>query len=209
MFVCECLLQERDEIAIALLRYWNPPSANPKLSTTGRSARTVKNSVPSFISSETMRPRRLATTPYTLPKTSAMSRRSVQSLSQMNEIALEAWISQVYMASISLGDQSRRPLRQASRTDVMNAPVTCAIRLCSVATISRDTAGTCRTAYASLVQYPLCPLQRIPRSKPCLRPARHIAALGRSPAGTPTPDDDRDPVRACLSPLLSFSLAFA
>lgn len=30
----------------------------------------MKNAVPSFISSETMRPLRLATTPYTLPRTS-------------------------------------------------------------------------------------------------------------------------------------------
>lgn len=39
------------------------PSAKPKLSTTGRRADTVKNVVPSFISSATIRPRRFATTP--------------------------------------------------------------------------------------------------------------------------------------------------
>ena len=47
------------------------PSAKPKLSTTGRRAETLKKDEPSFISSATMRPRRLATTPYTLPRTSA------------------------------------------------------------------------------------------------------------------------------------------
>jgi hypothetical protein len=38
-------------------------SAKPNDSTTGSRARTVKNDVPSFISSETIRPRRRATTP--------------------------------------------------------------------------------------------------------------------------------------------------
>lgn len=36
-------------------------------------------------------------------------------------------MSQVYMASISLGDQSSRPFRQASLTAEMNEPVKCAI----------------------------------------------------------------------------------
>ena len=49
----------------------NGPSAKPKLSTTGRRAETLKKDDPSFISSATIRPRRLATTPYTLPRTSA------------------------------------------------------------------------------------------------------------------------------------------
>jgi len=51
----------------------NSPSANPKLSTTGRSAETLKKAVPSFISSATILPRRFATTPYTFPNTSAGS----------------------------------------------------------------------------------------------------------------------------------------
>jgi hypothetical protein len=46
------------------------PSANPNDSTTGIIDLIVKNEVPSFISSETILPLLLATTPYTLPSTS-------------------------------------------------------------------------------------------------------------------------------------------
>src|SRR6266702_5333058 len=60
--------------------FCHPPSANPKLSTTGRRARTVKNEVPSFISSATIFPRRFATTPYTFPRTSACQQRNPFSL---------------------------------------------------------------------------------------------------------------------------------
>lgn len=42
---------------------WHAPSAKPKDSTTGRRAEIVKKAVPSFISSEMMRPFRFATTP--------------------------------------------------------------------------------------------------------------------------------------------------
>lgn len=48
------------------------PSANPKLSTTGSNAKIWKNVVPSFNSSEVIRPRRLDITPYTRPKVSAV-----------------------------------------------------------------------------------------------------------------------------------------
>lgn len=44
-------------------RVSNMPSANPKLSTTGSNAETVKKLVPSFISSATTLPRLFATTP--------------------------------------------------------------------------------------------------------------------------------------------------
>ena len=47
------------------------PSENPKLSTTGMTEDTVMYVVPSFISSATIRPLRLPTTLYTLPRTSA------------------------------------------------------------------------------------------------------------------------------------------
>lgn len=41
---------------------------------------------------------------------------------------LEAWISQVYIASLIRGDQSSMPARQASRTDEISAPTTADIR---------------------------------------------------------------------------------
>lgn len=57
----------------------------------------MKKAVPSFISSEMMRPLRFETTPYTLPRTSPV-----------------AWMSHEYMASCNRGDQSRSPFRNAS-----------------------------------------------------------------------------------------------
>ena len=43
--------------------------------------------------------------------------------------SLDAWMSQVYIASISRGDQSRSPFLHASLTAEMNDPVKCAILL--------------------------------------------------------------------------------
>lgn len=83
------------------------PSANPNDSTTGIIDLMVKNDVPSFISSETILPLRLATTPYTFPRTS-----------------VEAWISQVYIASLIRGDQSSIPALHESRTEEIKAPTT-------------------------------------------------------------------------------------
>jgi hypothetical protein len=108
------------------------PSAKPKDSTTGRRARIVKKDVPSFISSETIRPLRLATTPYTLPNTSAVGQAKVRYRRAVTALvvdALEAWISQEYMASMIRGDQSSRPFLQASLTAEIREPVTCGIRL--------------------------------------------------------------------------------
>jgi hypothetical protein len=62
------LYKKADKIEAAV------PSAKPKLSATGNKAETVKNEVPSFISSATILPFRFATTPYTLPSTSAAKR---------------------------------------------------------------------------------------------------------------------------------------
>jgi hypothetical protein len=54
------------------------PSANPKLSTTGSNAKIWKNVVPSFNSSEVIRPRRLDITPYTRPKVSAIIKKKIR-----------------------------------------------------------------------------------------------------------------------------------
>ena len=48
------------------------PSENPKLSITGSNETIWKNGVPSFNSSEIIRPRRLDITAYTFPKVSAI-----------------------------------------------------------------------------------------------------------------------------------------
>lgn len=88
----------------------------------------VKNDVPSFISSETIRPRRRATTPYTLPRTSAGEGQHLLRLARCGSAGrvglLDAWMSQVYIANLMRGDQSSIPARQESRTDEIRAPIT-------------------------------------------------------------------------------------
>ncbi len=41
----------------------------------------------------------------------------------MGIVSLEAWISQLYMASMRRGDQSMKPCRMESRTVFMTSPV--------------------------------------------------------------------------------------
>jgi hypothetical protein len=112
---------DRDQCCISHVKQGNIPSENPKLSTTGMSDETVKYVVPSFISSATIRPFRRATTPYTLPRTSAMERFRA-SLVEREKDSLEACMSQLYMANNNRGDQSNRPLRHASLTPDISEP---------------------------------------------------------------------------------------
>jgi hypothetical protein len=81
------------------------PSENPKLSITGSRALILKKGVPSLISSDKIRPRRLDNTAYTFPRTSA-----------------GACNSQVYMARERRGDHFKNACRQESRTVVIIWP---------------------------------------------------------------------------------------
>ena len=66
----------------------------------------VKKGVPSLTASETMRPRRRVITAYTRPSTSVVD-----------------WISQLYSARRSRGDQSRNPVWMAERVVRRTSPV--------------------------------------------------------------------------------------
>ena len=66
--------------------------------------------------------------------------------------SLEAWISHVYMANINRGDQSSKPLRQASRTEEMKDPVKWAVRFDAGAVISGVSEARRDDAYLVLAQ---------------------------------------------------------
>jgi hypothetical protein len=95
------------------------PSAKPKLSATGSKADTVKNEVPSFISSDTMRPLRFATTPYIFPRTSAGGKRggAVSDRTGHGQNTQNSTRS-LNVARIHCQHQPRRPIEQPISTSV-------------------------------------------------------------------------------------------
>jgi hypothetical protein len=64
-------------------------------------------------------------------------------------------MSQAYMASISRGDQSSNPFRQASLTAVMADPITAAVRFCTTQDINKIRQALWGK-YTYLLLYPAC-----------------------------------------------------